>query len=427
MPWKCKSLITQNILMFFLFYVQMLSISFVLVTFAWYNRNLFIDNMKHFNLRTLLYSLVAFFMLTACDSKPPTPDAMYKQQASGVVLVLNKFYYNASLPNGQHLYFTGIEEDGTLANLTNDVNQIRQNCGYLTGTAFFIDKKGTLLTNRHVVQPMLDKEQVNQIFLNIAAFTKQIYDQQIREVTDQWHALERQRRQYTQPTFWGVEPGTEEQIRQVENEQAQLHQQYDNLQRERSLIDEQFNPSNITIHPICQLGIGYNDSYVTTEADFMGVNNACSVVRCAQDEGTDLAMIQLRCGRTPDDCYVFSVEGAKASGNFLSRLFVKRPTTPNDKLSINQQLYMIGFNAGFVLANTRKGIKVQMTGGRITQLPDGDRLLYSIPAMQGSSGSPVINEWGDLVGVNFAKMNGSDNFNFGIPIQKVRQFVKGGQ
>ena len=86
---------------------------------------------------------------------------------------------------------------------------------------------------------------------------------------------------------------------------------------------------------------------------------------------------------------------------------------------------MIGFNAGFVLANTRKGIKVQMTGGRITQLPDGDRLLYSIPAMQGSSGSPVINEWGNLVGVNFAKMNGSDNFNFGIPIQKVRQFVNG--
>lgn len=382
--------------------------------------------MKRFKLSSLLYSfLFTLLALTACESKPPTPEAMYKKQASGVVLVLNKFYYNASLPNGQHLYFTGIEADGTLTNLTNNVNEIRKNCGYLTGTAFFIDNKGNLLTNRHVAQPSIDPTLVEQCFRNIAEYTKMIYDTQIREVVDQYHALDLQRRKLTQPTFWGVEAGTDEEIQQIENEQAQLISRHNELQRERSIIDSQFNPSNITIHPICQLGIGYNDSYVTNEADFLGVNNACNVVRCSQDENTDLALIQLRCGRTPDNCYTFSVDEAKSTKNFLSRLFTKRPQPTADKLKINQQLYMIGFNAGFVLANTRKGIKVQMTGGRITQLPDGDRLLYSIPAMQGSSGSPIINEWGDLVGINFAKMNGSDNFNFGIPIQKIRKFVNG--
>lgn len=382
--------------------------------------------MKRFKLSSLLYSfLFTLLALTACESKPPTPEAMYKKQASGVVLVLNKFYYNASLPNGQHLYFTGIEADGTLTNLTNDVNEIRKNCGYLTGTAFFIDNKGNLLTNRHVAQPSIDPTLVELCFRNIAEYTKMIYDTQIREVVDQYHALDLQRRKLTQPTFWGVEAGTDEEIQQIENEQAQLISRHNELQRERSIIDSQFNPSNITIHPICQLGIGYNDSYVTNEADFLGVNNACSVVRCSQDENTDLALIQLRCGRTPDNCYTFSVDEAKSTKNFLSRLFTKHPQSTADKLKINQQLYMIGFNAGFVLANTRKGIKVQMTGGRITQLPDGDRLLYSIPAMQGSSGSPIINEWGDLVGINFAKMNGSDNFNFGIPIQKIRKFVNG--
>lgn len=382
--------------------------------------------MKRFKLSSLLYSfLFTLLALTACESKPPTPEAMYKKQASGVVLVLNKFYYNASLPNGQHLYFTGIEADGTLTNLTNNVNEIRKNCGYLTGTAFFIDNKGNLLTNRHVAQPSIDPTLVEQCFRNIAEYTKMIYDTQIREVVDQYHALDLQRRKLTQPTFWGVEAGNDEEIQQIENEQAQLISRHNELQRERSIIDSQFNPSNITIHPICQLGIGYNDSYVTNEADFLGVNNACNVVRCSQDENTDLALIQLRCGRTPDNCYTFSVDEAKSTKNFLSRLFTKRTQPTADKLKINQQLYMIGFNAGFVLANTRKGIKVQMTGGRITQLPDGDRLLYSIPAMQGSSGSPIINEWGDLVGINFAKMNGSDNFNFGIPIQKIRKFVNG--
>ena len=54
----------------------------------------------------------------------------------------------------------------------------------------------------------------------------------------------------------------------------------------------------------------------------------------------------------------------------------------------------------------------------------GDRLLYDISTVQGSSGSPVINEDGDVVAVNFAKLAGSDNFNFGIPLERIRKFLK---
>ena len=93
------------------------------------------------------------------------------------------------------------------------------------------------------------------------------------------------------------------------------------------------------------------------------------------------------------------------------------------QLKIDQQLYMIGYNAGLILGTTKQGIKVQMTSGKLTQLPDGQRLLYSIPAVQGSSGSPVIDAYGNLVGVNFAKLNGTDNFNFGIPQNKLVQFL----
>lgn len=97
----------------------------------------------------------------------------------------------------------------------------------------------------------------------------------------------------------------------------------------------------------------------------------------------------------------------------------------NDKiLHIDQQLYMIGYNAGPTLATTKQGIQVQMTSGKVTQLPDGDRVLYSIPTMQGSSGSPVIDSKGRLVAVNFAKLRGSDNFNFGIPMNKIAAFLK---
>ena len=64
-----------------------------------------------------------------------------------------------------------------------------------------------------------------------------------------------------------------------------------------------------------------------------------------------------------------------------------------------------------------------MTSGKLTQLPDGQRLLYSIPTVQGSSGSPVVDEFGNLVGVNFAKLSGTDSFNFGIPVSKVLNFL----
>lgn len=93
-------------------------------------------------------------------------------------------------------------------------------------------------------------------------------------------------------------------------------------------------------------------------------------------------------------------------------------------MQIDQQLYMIGYNAGPILANTKQGIQVQMTSGTVTQQPDGDRLLYSIPTVQGASGSPVIDSKGRLVAVNFAKLAVSDNFNFGIPLNKVQAFLK---
>ena len=144
---------------------------------------------------------------------------------------------------------------------------------------------------------------------------------------------------------------------------------------------------------------------MTGVEDFLG-KNPCVVIKTSDLEDVDLALIQLKNKRTPGDAKVFTIEDEDLP------------------LEMGQPLYMIGYNAGPDLAKTRTGIQAQMTSGKVTQLPDGQRVLYDIATVQGSSGSPVIDAEGNLVAVNFAKLNGSDNFNFGIPLKRVKEFMK---
>ena len=67
--------------------------------------------------------ILGLFLITliiiGCSGKK-TPEEIFEEQKSGVVLVLNKFYYEVSMPSGQKLYFTGIDKDGYLEGFTAD-------------------------------------------------------------------------------------------------------------------------------------------------------------------------------------------------------------------------------------------------------------------------------------------------------------------
>lgn len=371
-------------------------------------------------MKKLLLLLFAVITLSGCDNKK-TAEELFKESASGVVVVLNEFYYELKLPNGNSLYFTGLDENGEIEGITGDLDEVKANRNMITGTAFFIDDKGTLMTNRHVASPAIDAVTARRSMINIMKAMKLYFAEAMSSLSYQFDQLEQQKSECSYIDYFGYMHVDQEKLAQINSQQMELRKQYDMLTQSSNEIDSNIDPEGIKITSVCELGIAYNDTYVTTDKDFLD-KNACVVARISDKEDVDLALIQLKNKKTPEGAHIFTLKGDSHEGNALTRLFTKDGA--DEPLKIDQQLYMIGYNAGLVLANTRQGIKVQMTSGKITQMPDGQRLLYSIPTLQGSSGSPVIDEYGNLIAVNFAKLGTTDNFNFGIPEERIREFLK---
>ena len=371
-------------------------------------------------MKKLLLLLAAVLTLAGCDNKK-SADELFKETASGVVVVLNEFYYELKLPNGNTLYFTGLDEEGDINGLTADLEEVKKNRNMITGTAFFVDKDGTLMTNRHVAQPDIDAVTARRSMIKFMKVLKEYLSEAMSTLSDQFDALEAQKSSCSYFDYYGFLRVDQEKLSAINSQQMELSRQYEELRQSRDGVDENIDPEGIKITTVCELGVAYNNTYVTNEDDFIG-KNPCVVVRVSDKENVDLALLQLKNKKTPEDAHIFALRGeGDGGGNFFTNLFASDDAK---SLKIDQQLYMIGYNAGLILANTKQGIKVQMTSGKVTQLPDGQRLLYNIPTLQGSSGSPVIDEYGNLVAVNFAKLGGTDNFNFGIPEESIKEFMK---
>lgn len=378
--------------------------------------------MKMTAIRLILLCLSAI-CFTSCK-KQKTPEQLFEERASGVVVVLNEYYYQIKLPNGNKVFFTGFDEDGNLENFTPDEDEIEKNRKMMTGTGFFVDKNGSIMTNRHVAEPQLDMVKAKSAYVRLVRAMTAVLEYGKSQMEEQYAALESQK---SDCTYYDYEDGTyyydRDKLQEINDKQNELEESYEELDGLLENLSDLTDPSALKISSKCKIGIALNDTYVTSIDDFLGANE-CVVTDISEKEDVDLALIQLKNKTTPKQSFVFDVTGKyEDEKSWQERITDSYSNEEDDgQLKINQQLYMIGYNAGLVLGSTKQGIKVQMTSGKLTQSPDGQRLLYSIPTMQGSSGSPVIDERGRLVGVNFAKLNGTDNFNFGIPIERVRDF-----
>ena len=368
----------------------------------------------------IILALLGLTLISAC-TKDKDPQTIFEEQQSGVCVVLNSYYYEIILPNGNKWFCKGIDEEGDLDGLTFDESEILKNKAMTTGTAFFIDNNGTLLTNRHVVNPIVSEETIKTAAGNLISAIGEYIQAARIEYAQQYQSLEDAKQECYSYDYWGHVDVNKSRLCEIEAAQQELSNQFNEASEMASNIN-QISLSAIRVVPQSEIGIAYNNTFVTDVDDFLK-KNPCVVVKTSKDEDVDLAKIQLKDKRTPEGKYVFKIKGiAEEEKNILNVFNMNKDK--DGQLKIGTNLLMIGFNAGLILGNTQQGIQAQMTKGEVTQTPDGSRVLYSIPTLQGSSGSPVIDYQGYVRAVNFAKLKGTDTFNFGIPEKKIIQFLE---
>ncbi|WP_281635241.1 S1 family peptidase [Flavobacterium marginilacus] len=126
----------------------------------------------------------------------------------------------------------------------------------------------------------------------------------------------------------------------------------------------------------------------------------CKVLKIADEEEVDVAILQLNSENLPD-----SVSNIVDLDNAVQDDSSIKPGT---------NAILIGYPMGMQLANTRKGIKVQVYEGQINKESDGVSVQYNVTSTHGASGSPVFNECGQLIAVNYAGYDQAQGYNFGI-------------
>ena len=233
---------------------------------------------------------------------------------------------------------------------------------YYQATAFFLDSLGRMGTNRHVAVPW---EYV----------TKEDEDKIRQEIEDR---LPRSREDSEINKF--LETGLGQTVLKYAysksiSREAFIKKVYD--------ICDRIRKSHYTIGGALNfITLGYPGNYYTHEDEFQ----RCNVLKVSDNKDIDLAILQLNNKTTPKEIkYLFSPD------NYYS-----------DRLDpLKDQLYVIGYPAGITwgMDDKSKSLEPSIRETKCSKEPGRYDFEFQANSVGGSSGSPVFNNKGQLVGI----------------------------
>ena len=90
----------------------------------------------------------------------------------------------------------------------------------------------------------------------------------------------------------------------------------------------------------------------------------------------------------------------------------------SDTVEIGDTVYVAGNPKGFFEGTFSDGIISAVRGNSTSK-----RLQMTAPVSSGSSGGPVFNSIGEVIGVSFATFRGGQNLNFAIPSNYLKELL----
>lgn len=341
---------------------------------------------------------------------------LYTLYSPGVVLIQHQYMYEINT-GGRKFYFNqfhDFEYHNYLSGLTEDSAAAAEASEPIQGTGFFISEDGKLLTNRHVAvaAPLREEQEAMAV-----ALVRQLNSQ-----ADHTNQLDSARNSKAQldSLLW-VQLGdsttdaslvaeTRKKIAEAEEALGAVEEEdWEKIQIDQETVNT-IASGDITVRKITlDLRI-----FLPGTSEIHTANGiSCDILANAEDPEVDLALLQTENKRLPHTTPKLPD---------LSRIWNSDDESHLPQMS--ERLVIIGYNEGSILGKTTDGMKAQLTEGKISQNSDRYKLMYTIPTLPGSSGSPVLDEKGRLVSVNFAGITGTQSFNYGIQPQRIRAFLK---
>lgn len=232
-------------------------------------------------------------------------------------------------------------------------------------TAFFIDREGRMATNRHVAAPWEELNSDDEVKIRMAIENFLPKTNNVEDIVE-----------FLSNSPFGAK--ILKYANEKTNDPAEFSSYLINLSKALGKSPYEIKGT------IDNIVVGYAGRYYTNIDEFQ----RCNVVKVSADKDVDLAILQLNTKKTPDEVkFVFDMNNVYS-----------------EKLEpLADRLYTIGYPAGLTwsLDDKQKSLEPSSRETKCSKVPSKYSFELQETSVGGSSGSPVYNKKGQLVGILF--------------------------